>query len=171
MPLPAGIRWPMMMFSLRPRRSSLAPRMAASVSTRVVSWNDAAEMNDCVVRLGFVRRTGLRLGVHVDLALTALDLAELDDAVHLGDRGRILRPPRLEQLRDAREAARDVARLVRLPRDLGDRDALGHLDRRAQEDRLVLRLLLGLARPRFVDRPLVHMELGAPRIGGVRDLH
>jgi hypothetical protein len=36
----------MMMFSLRPRRSSLAPRIAASVSTRVVSWNDAAEMND-----------------------------------------------------------------------------------------------------------------------------
>ena len=43
-----------MMFSLRPRRSSLAPRIAASVSTRVVSWNDAAEMNDCVVRLALV---------------------------------------------------------------------------------------------------------------------
>jgi hypothetical protein len=27
----------------------LAPRIAASVRTRVVSWNDAAEMNDCVV--------------------------------------------------------------------------------------------------------------------------
>src|SRR6266699_2982586 len=49
MPVPAGMRWPMMMFSLSPSRSSLAPRMAASVSTRVVSWNDAAEMNDCVV--------------------------------------------------------------------------------------------------------------------------
>src|SRR6185503_9951254 len=50
----------MMMFSLRPRRSSFAPRMAASVRTRVVSWNDAAEMNDCVVRLAFVipRRSG-----------------------------------------------------------------------------------------------------------------
>ena len=44
----------MMMFSLRPSRSSFAPRIAASVSTRVVSWNDAAEMNDCVVRLAFV---------------------------------------------------------------------------------------------------------------------
>ena len=43
-----------MMFSLSPRRSSLAPRIAASVSTRVVSWNDAAEMNDWVVRLALV---------------------------------------------------------------------------------------------------------------------
>src|SRR5207247_1770631 len=54
MPVPAGIRCPMMMFSFNPSRSSLAPRIAASVSTRVVSWNDAAEMNDCVVKLAFV---------------------------------------------------------------------------------------------------------------------
>ena len=33
---------PMMTFSLRPIRWSLAPLMAASVSTRVVSWKDAA---------------------------------------------------------------------------------------------------------------------------------
>ena len=32
----------MMTFSLRPIRRSLAPLMAASVSTRVVSWKDAA---------------------------------------------------------------------------------------------------------------------------------
>src|SRR2546425_829714 len=54
MPVPAGMRWPMMMFSLSPSRSSFAPRIAASVRTRVVSWNDAAEMNDCVVRLDLV---------------------------------------------------------------------------------------------------------------------
>src|SRR2546426_627864 len=54
MPVPAGMRWPMMMFSLSPKRSSRAPRIAASVRTRVVSWNDAAEMNDCVVRLALV---------------------------------------------------------------------------------------------------------------------
>ena len=50
----------MMMFSLRPRGSSLAPRMDASVRTRVVSWNEAAEMNDCVVSDAFVmpRRSG-----------------------------------------------------------------------------------------------------------------
>ena len=33
---------PMMTFSLRPIRWSLAPLIAASVSTRVVSWKDAA---------------------------------------------------------------------------------------------------------------------------------
>src|SRR5213595_3515867 len=54
MPVPAGMRWPMMMFSFNPSKSSRAPRIAASVSTRVVSWNDAAEMNDCVVRLALV---------------------------------------------------------------------------------------------------------------------
>src|SRR5207247_2400649 len=54
MPVPAGMRWPMMMFSFYPSKSSRAPRIAASVNTRVVSWNDAAEMNDCVVRLALV---------------------------------------------------------------------------------------------------------------------
>src|SRR2546423_4735516 len=43
----------LMMFSLSPNKSSRAPRIAASVSTRVVSWKEAAEMNDCVVRLAF----------------------------------------------------------------------------------------------------------------------
>ena len=33
----------MMMFSLRPKSWSLLPSMAASVSTRVVSWKEAAE--------------------------------------------------------------------------------------------------------------------------------
>src|SRR5205814_771226 len=223
------MRWSMMMFSFKPKRSSRAPRIAASVSTRVVSWNDAAEMNDCVVRLalviprssgslvgglppffttrsfasekvclstsspsrnsvspgstiftfcsiwrtitpmclsliftpcnrytswtslskysctargplilkiscGFtgpsVRRSPARtrslvhaqvlpgrhlvqlrlplFGVDVDLALAALDLAEPHGAVDLGDRRRILRPPGLEQLRHARQTARDV---------------------------------------------------------------
>src|SRR3989441_9718404 len=37
------------------------------------------------------------LGVDVDLALAALDLAEPHRAVDLGDRGRILGPPGLEQ--------------------------------------------------------------------------
>ena len=38
----------MMMFSLRPRSWSRLPSMAASVSTRVVSWNDAADSHDSV---------------------------------------------------------------------------------------------------------------------------
>ena len=47
-PVPAGIRRPTMTFSFRPRRPSRLPMIAASVSTRVVSWNDAAEMNESV---------------------------------------------------------------------------------------------------------------------------
>src|SRR6516225_1309507 len=43
MPVPAGIRRPMMTFSLRPRRWSTLPFMAASVSTRLVSWKLAEQ--------------------------------------------------------------------------------------------------------------------------------
>ena len=39
-----------MTFSLSPRRSSIRPLTDASVSTRVVSWNDAAEMKLSVER-------------------------------------------------------------------------------------------------------------------------
>jgi hypothetical protein len=38
----------MMTFSLMPRRSSVLPQMAASVSTLVVSWKEEAEMKDSV---------------------------------------------------------------------------------------------------------------------------
>src|SRR6266567_3615402 len=62
------------------------------------------------------------LGVDVDLALAALDLAEPHGAVDLGDRRRILGPPGLEQLGHARQAARDVARLVRLARHLREHE-------------------------------------------------
>ena len=48
-PDPAGMSLPMMTFSLSPIRWSLAPLMAASVSTRVVSWKDAAARNDDVL--------------------------------------------------------------------------------------------------------------------------
>ena len=47
-PVRAGMSRPTMTFSFSPRRSSFSPRTAASVSTRVVSWNEAAEMNDSV---------------------------------------------------------------------------------------------------------------------------
>src|SRR5438105_3154841 len=67
------------------------------------------------------------LGVDVDLALAALDLAEPHGAVDLGDRGGVLGPPGLEQLRHPRQAARDVARLVRLARHLGEHQAGVHL--------------------------------------------
>src|SRR5213076_583769 len=48
MPVPAGMSLPMMMFSLRPKSWSLLPSMAASVSTRVVSWKDAADSHESV---------------------------------------------------------------------------------------------------------------------------
>ena len=53
-PVPAGISRPTMTFSLRPSSVSTLPLTAASVSTRVVSWKEAAEMNDLVCRLALV---------------------------------------------------------------------------------------------------------------------
>ena len=47
-PVPAGMRRPMMTFSFKPMSWSFLPRTAASVRTRVVFWNDAAERNDSV---------------------------------------------------------------------------------------------------------------------------
>ena len=43
-PVPAGIRWPQITFSFSFSSGSLLPSMAASFSTLVVSWNDAADM-------------------------------------------------------------------------------------------------------------------------------
>ena len=54
MPVPAGMSLPMMTFSLRPMSGSTLPLMAASVRTRVVSWNDAAERKESVAREAFV---------------------------------------------------------------------------------------------------------------------
>ena len=48
MPVPAGMSLPMITFSLRPISESLRAWIAASVSTRVVSWNDAADSHDSV---------------------------------------------------------------------------------------------------------------------------
>ena len=53
-PVPAGIRRPTMTFSFRPSSVSTLPLTAASVSTRVVSWKDAAEMKERVCRLALV---------------------------------------------------------------------------------------------------------------------
>jgi hypothetical protein len=60
-PVPAGTRRPTMTFSLSPCRVSILPATAASVSTLVVSWNDAAEMNDgvCSDALVIPSRTGV----------------------------------------------------------------------------------------------------------------
>ncbi len=61
------------------------------------------------------------LGRDHDLALAALDGAERDAAIDLGDGGRVLGPPGLEQLGDPRQTAGDVTRLVDLAADLGQR--------------------------------------------------
>src|SRR6056297_189025 len=59
-PVPAGIRRPTMTFSFRPTSLSRLPCTEASVSTRVVSWKDAAEMKDrvCNDALVMPRRIG-----------------------------------------------------------------------------------------------------------------
>jgi hypothetical protein len=44
----------MVTFSFSPRRWSIFPEIDASVSTRVVSWNDAADMNGSVESDAFV---------------------------------------------------------------------------------------------------------------------
>ena len=44
----------MVTFSFRPADESTLPEIDASVSTRVVSWKDAAEMNDSVDNDAFV---------------------------------------------------------------------------------------------------------------------
>ena len=54
MPVPAGMSLPMMMFSLRPTSVSRLDSMAASVSTRVVSWKEAADSHDSVAREALV---------------------------------------------------------------------------------------------------------------------
>ena len=48
MPVPAGISLPMITFSLSPTSESLLAEIAASVSTRVVSWKEAADSHDSV---------------------------------------------------------------------------------------------------------------------------
>ena len=47
-PVPAGILCPTITFSLSPSRLSTFPLTAASFRTLVVSWKEAAEINDLV---------------------------------------------------------------------------------------------------------------------------
>src|SRR5690606_5530689 len=91
----------------------------AVTGAHLVALVDAQVLADrhLVDALGALRRD------HDDLALAALDLAEADAAVDLGDNSRVLRLARLEQLGDARQTARDVAGLVDLAADLGQRGA------------------------------------------------
>ena len=53
-PVPAGISFPIITFSFNPIRESTFPFIAASVSTLVVSWNDAADKKLSVASDAFV---------------------------------------------------------------------------------------------------------------------
>ena len=53
-PVPAGISLPTITFSLSPRSSSRLAIIAASVNTLVVSWKEAAEINELVDKLALV---------------------------------------------------------------------------------------------------------------------
>ena len=53
-PVPAGINLPTITFSFNPSRLSTFPFIEASVKTRVVSWKDAAEINELVCNDAFV---------------------------------------------------------------------------------------------------------------------
>ena len=72
----------MMMFSLRPIRLSPLPSMAASVSTRVVSWNDAADSHDSVASDALVMP--MISGRPSAGRLRLLDHAPVGVAEHLG---------------------------------------------------------------------------------------
>ncbi len=53
-PVAAGISLPMITFSFRPASLSVLPSSAASVSTLVVSWNEAADRKESVASEAFV---------------------------------------------------------------------------------------------------------------------
>src|SRR5436309_3515944 len=149
---------PTITFSFRPRRSSVLPEIAASVSTRVVSWNDAAEMklsveSDAVV---IPRSTGLAVvGANDDLPHALDEPTHFNPAIDLGDDRLLLRLARLEQLGHPRQTAGDVLGLGGLARDLRDDvgredvGAVGDVEVGAHRERIAVPL--GARRLRRVD--------------------
>src|SRR5437763_96204 len=106
-PVPAGIRLPTMTFSLSPSRLSSRPLTAASVRTLHVSvlQVDMLTFGDEVLDgLGAV----VRLEREAPLVLVVAP--ETDGSRLLGDNGRLLRTPGLEELRHTRQATSDIAR-------------------------------------------------------------
>src|SRR5215218_4869894 len=70
---------PRMTFSFRPRRESDLPSIAASVSTRVVSWKEAALGHDATVLV--LEATALREHAREQVGVARLD--DRDPAQHL----------------------------------------------------------------------------------------
>ena len=54
LPVPAGTNLPTITFSFSPSKESVFPFIEASVKTLVVSWNDAADINELVCNEAFV---------------------------------------------------------------------------------------------------------------------
>ena len=73
-PVPAGIKRPMITFSFRPCSLSTLPRTAASVNTLAVSWNDAADKKESVSKATLVipSNTFLPLAGFLPASLAAL---------------------------------------------------------------------------------------------------
>ena len=75
----------MMMFSFSPTRLSRLPSMAASVRTRVVSWNDAAESHESVASDAFVmpiswaRPSAASLAVRLELVVGVVEELHVDE--------------------------------------------------------------------------------------------
>ena len=92
----------MMTFSLRPKSGSCLPLIAASVRTRVVSWNDAAERNDSVASEAFVTpsSTGAAFGLLLVLR-RGFSFASLnaDASIELTRRKRVSPPSMIFTLR------------------------------------------------------------------------
>ena len=82
-PVAAGMSLPMMTFSLRPRSSSTLPSRAASVSTLVVSWKEAADRKLSVASEALVmpRMISSQVAGSPPFATTSLVLLVEDQAV------------------------------------------------------------------------------------------
>ena len=70
--IPAGISLPMITFSFRPSSGSTLPLIAASVSTRVVSWKDAADRKESVAREALVIPSRIGLPIAGSLPVSSI---------------------------------------------------------------------------------------------------
>src|SRR4029453_4769730 len=97
-------------------------RVDRALGEAVARPHRAALLDVEVLALGDLVLAGVAvLAAHDQLAHAARDATELHAPVDLGHDRRVLRPPRLEQLRDAGQAARDVAGLRGLAAGLDQR--------------------------------------------------
>src|SRR5947208_2029921 len=128
---------PIVTIYLSPRRWSPLPEIDASVSTRVVSWNDAAEMNEsvdsdalvipsssgrpCAGRpSALITRSFSSRKRNLSTCSSTRNSVSPTSSIFTHRIICLARLARLEQLDHARQTARDVLGLGRLARDLGE---------------------------------------------------